>query len=131
MLGEEGVGCIAFCPLAQGMLTDKYLNGIPQARGRPRASRWTRPAHRRGARHVRRLNDIAAGAGQSPGSAGPVVGAARRPGDVGADRREQREQLEANVAALNPAPLTDEELAAIDADAVDSGINLWERSSSS
>ena len=65
-----------------------------------------------------------------PGPARPAVGAARPAGDVGADRREQRRAARGQRRRARRPGLTDAELAAIDADAVDSGINLWERSSS-
>jgi L-glyceraldehyde 3-phosphate reductase len=132
VLGEEGVGCIAFSPLAQGMLTDRYLNGIPQD-SRAAQGKSLNPAllTDEALGHVRGLNEIARARGQSLAQlalswvlrdervTSVLIGAS----SVG--------QLEANVAALDSPPLTDEELAAIDADAVDSGINLWERSSSS
>ena len=91
VLGEEGVGCIAFSPLAQGMLTDRYLNGIPQD-SRAAQGKSLDPAllTEQALAHVRRLNEIARRAGTVAGAAGPVVGAPRRPRHVGADRREQR-----------------------------------------
>ena len=128
---SEGVGCIAFSPLAQGMLTDRYLDGIPAdsraAQGksldpdlltdealdaRPGAER-----DRRGARPV-----------AGPARAG--LGAARPAGDLGADRREQRRAARGQPRRASTARTsTDDELAAIDQHAVDSGINLWAQSS--
>jgi L-glyceraldehyde 3-phosphate reductase len=132
VLGEEGVGCIAFSPLAQGMLTDRYLNGIPQdSRAAQGKSLDPSLLTDEALGHVRRLNEIAAERGQSLAQlalswvlrdervTSVLIGAS------------SVKQLETNVAALDSAPLTDDEAAAIDADAVDSGINLWERSSSS
>ena len=67
MLGEEGVGCIAFSPLAQGMLTDRYLDGIPEdsraATGSVPQRRTCSP--RSGSAHVRALNEIAGRRGQT------------------------------------------------------------------
>ena len=132
VLGEDGVGCIAFSPLAQGMLTDRYLDGIPQG-SRAAQGKSLDPAllTDEALGHVRRLNEIAGERGQSLAQlalswvlrddrvTSVLIGAS------------SVAQLETNVAALQAPPLSEEELAAIDADAVDSGINLWERSSSS
>ena len=61
VLGEEGVGCIVFSPLAQGMLTDKYLDGVPEdSRAARDGSLAAGHAHRGEPRHVRALNEIAA-----------------------------------------------------------------------
>ncbi len=129
MLGEEGVGCIAFSPLAQGMLTDRYLDGIP--------------ADSRAAKGVFLSEDMLTEDGsrtcarstRSPaprpvaGADGARVGAARRAGHVGAGRRVERRQLDDTLGALDRLDFSDDELAAIDRHAVDAGINLWEQSS--
>jgi L-glyceraldehyde 3-phosphate reductase len=131
VLAMEGIGCIAFSPLAQGMLTDRYLNGIPEG-SRAAQGKSLDPSLLTDAAlaHIRRLNDLALQRGQSlaqlalqwvlrdPRVTSVLIGAS------------SVAQLEANVAALDGPPLTDAELAAIDDDAVDAGINLWERSSS-
>ncbi|HYJ75975.1 MAG TPA: L-glyceraldehyde 3-phosphate reductase [Kineosporiaceae bacterium] len=131
VLGTEGIGCIAFSPLAQGMLTDRYLNGIPEG-SRAAQGKSLDPSLLTDAAlaHIRRLNDVARQRGQSlaqlalqwvlrdPRVTSVLIGAS------------SVAQLEANVAALDGPPLTDAEIAAVDEDAVDSGINLWERSSS-
>jgi L-glyceraldehyde 3-phosphate reductase len=131
VLGTEGVGCIAFSPLAQGMLTDRYLDGIPEG-SRATQGKSLDPSLLSDVAlaHIRRLNDVAQQRGQSlaqlalqwvlrdPRVTSVLIGAS------------SVAQLEANVAALDGPPLTDAELGAIDDDAVDSGINLWERSSS-
>jgi L-glyceraldehyde 3-phosphate reductase len=131
VLGTEGVGCIAFSPLAQGMLTDRYLNGIPEG-SRAAQGKSLDPSLLTDVAltHIRRLNDVAQQRGQSlaqlalqwvlrdPRVTSVLIGAS------------SVAQLEANVAALEGPPLTDAELAAVDDDAVESGINLWERSSS-
>src|SRR6187455_919252 len=65
-LGKLGVGCIAFSPLAQGMLTDRYLNGIPaDSRAARGGSLSTDLLSDEALSHIRSLNDIAAGRGQS------------------------------------------------------------------
>jgi L-glyceraldehyde 3-phosphate reductase len=131
VLHEEGVGCIAFSPLAQGMLTDRYLQGIPEG-SRAAQGKSLDPSLLSDATmaHVRRLNEIAQARGQ--GLAQLALQWVLRDERVtsvliGAS---SVNQLEANLGALDGPPLTDDELAAIDRDAVDSGINLWERSSS-
>jgi L-glyceraldehyde 3-phosphate reductase len=132
VLGAEGIGCIAFSPLAQGMLTDRYLNGIPEG-SRAAQGKSLDPSLLTDAAlaHVRRLDAIARDRGQTLAQLALAwVLRDRRVTSVliGAS---SVAQLEANVDALEGPPLTDAELAAIDEDAVDSGINLWERSSSS
>jgi L-glyceraldehyde 3-phosphate reductase len=131
-LGNLGVGCITFSPLAQGMLTDKYLDGIPAG---SRASRDDSLSPKlltdEALARIRALNEIAAARGQSlaqlalawtlrdPRVTSTLVGAS------------SVEQLEANVAALDRLEISADELAEIDRYAVDSGINLWARSSES
>ena len=91
-LEEVGAGCIAFSPLAQGLLTDKYLKGVPSdsraAQGKS-LDPDTLDENRLG--RVRALNEIAGAARAVAGAAGARLGAARSPRDVGADRREQRQ----------------------------------------
>ncbi|MFA1543768.1 L-glyceraldehyde 3-phosphate reductase [Actinomadura monticuli] len=129
-LGAEGVGCIAFSPLAQGMLTDKYLDGIPEG---SRASKGTSFASslltEENLRHVRTLGEIAKGRGQS--LAQLALAWSLRDGRVtsaliGAS---SVRQLEENLAALDRLDFTADELAAIDRDAVEAGINIWAASS--
>jgi L-glyceraldehyde 3-phosphate reductase len=130
VLGEEGIGCIAFSPLAQGMLTDRYLDGIPEdsraAQGKSlHPSQLSDDALAR----IRRLNEVAQGRGQSLAQlalawvlrdervTSVLIGAS------------SVAQLDDNLAVLDNLELSDDELAAIDRDAVDSGINLWAESS--
>jgi L-glyceraldehyde 3-phosphate reductase len=132
VLGDEGIGCIAFSPLGQGLLTDKYLHGIPEG---SRASRGvyfspdliTDEALER----VRALNELAGARGQSLAQTA-IAWVLRDPrvtsALIGAS---SVEQLEANVAALDRLDFTDDELAEIDRHATDSGINIWARSSAS
>jgi L-glyceraldehyde 3-phosphate reductase len=130
-LDDVGAGCIAFTALAQGLLTGKYLDGIPE--GSRAASDGTLD---RGMlddvtlSRIRGLDAIARERGQSlaqlalswalrdPRMTSLVIGAS------------SVKQLEENVAALDHLDFTDSELARIDEFAVDSGINLWEDSSS-
>ena len=130
-LAEAGAGCIAFSPLAQGLLTDRYLGGVPAdsrvaTGGAMSAGMLTEDNLAR----VRALNDIAARRGQSLAQLA-LVWALRDERVtsvlIGAS---SVAQLLANVAALANLDLTADELAEIDKYAVDSDINLWATSSS-
>ncbi|MET0498537.1 MAG: L-glyceraldehyde 3-phosphate reductase [Steroidobacteraceae bacterium] len=132
VLSEEGVGCIAFSPLAQGLLTSKYLNGIP---GDSRAARHEsfNPAFLTEANlaNVRGLGEIAKRRGQTlPQMA--VAWVLRQPAVtsalIGASRWEQIEDC---LGALRSPDFSDEELKAIDRHALDGGLNLWAASSQS
>jgi L-glyceraldehyde 3-phosphate reductase len=130
VLEEEGMGCIPFVPLAQGLLTDKYLGGIPEG-SRAAQGKSLDPTliTDEVVRRLRGLNDIAAGRGQSLAQlALSWVLRDRRITSalIGAS---SVAQLEANVAAVGAAPLTSQELADIDGFALESGVNLWSRSS--
>ncbi len=130
-LAEVGAGCIAFSPLAQGLLTDRYLKGVPSdsrvATGGAMGEGMLTEAN---LSRVRALDEIAARRGQSLAQlalawalrdervTSVLIGAS----SVG--------QLEANVGALGNLAFTPEELAEIDMYAVDSDINLWASSSS-
>ncbi|MEU9022296.1 L-glyceraldehyde 3-phosphate reductase [Actinomadura sp. NPDC048394] len=129
-LEEEGVGCIAFSPLAQGMLTGKYLGGIPEG---SRASRNTSFSSdlltEENVRHVRTLDEIARGRGQSLAQmalAWSLRDARVTSALIGAS---SVAQLEENLAALDRLDFTPDELEAIDRDAVEAGINIWAASS--
>jgi L-glyceraldehyde 3-phosphate reductase len=117
VLEEEGIGAIVFSPLAQGLLTDRYLRGIPPDSRAGRPTGFLKPEQVTEERiaQVRRLNEIAAARGQSLAQLAlawvlrqPVVTSAL----IGASRVEQ---LEANVAAIHNLALADDELRAIDA----------------
>jgi L-glyceraldehyde 3-phosphate reductase len=126
VLGELGVGCIGFSPLAQGLLSTKYLDGIPEG---SRASRGTSLSqsqlNEETLAKVRALNEIAAGRGQTlpqlalawtlrdPRMTSTLIGAS------------SVEQLEENVASLDRLDFSDDELAEIDRHATDADINLW------
>ncbi len=130
VLGHEGVGCIAFSPLAQGVLTGKYLAGVPA--GSRAAQDGSLPADQIAERtmvHVRALAEIAAARGQSLAQLA-LSWALRDPRVtsvlIGAS---SVAQLEENLAAAGHSDFTGEELAAIDRHAVDAGINIWADSS--
>ncbi len=131
-LSAEGIGCIAFSPLAQGMLTDRYLDGIPSD---SRAARGTSLSPdlltEDTMRHIRALHELGARRGQSLAQLA-IAWVLRHErvtsALVGAS---SVEQLEANVAAVHNLEFTDDELAAIDDDAVEAGINIWAQSSAS
>jgi L-glyceraldehyde 3-phosphate reductase len=130
-LEKLGVGCIAFSPLAQGMLTDRYLNGIPaDSRAARGGSLSTDLLSDEALAHIRSLNEIAAGRGQS--LAQLALAWALRDKRVtsvlvGAS---SVEQLENNLATIGNLDFDDDELTRIEQHAVDSGINLWSPSSS-
>jgi L-glyceraldehyde 3-phosphate reductase len=127
---DEGVGCIAFSPLAQGMLTDRYLDGIPEG-SRASQGKSLDPGMltEQSLAHVRVLNEIAKRRGQSLAQlaltwllrdervTSVLVGAS------------SVAQLDDNLSALDRLGFDDDELAEIDQHAVDAGINLWSRSS--
>jgi L-glyceraldehyde 3-phosphate reductase len=125
-LEDEGIGCIVFSPLAQGMLSDKYLNGIPpDSRASRDGSLSPRLITDEALAKIRALNEIAQSRGQSLAQlalAWTLRDARVTSALVGVS---SIEQLEANVAALDRLELTDDELAEIDAHATESGINIW------
>jgi len=130
VLEQEGVGCIGFSPLAQGMLTDRYLSGVP-ADSRAGQETSLRPEwlNEENLGKIAALNDIAARRGQSlaqmalawtlrdPRMTSTLIGAS------------SVAQLEDNIAALGSLAFTADELAEIDKNATESGINLWAGSS--
>ena len=125
-LEEAGAGCIAFSPLAQGMLTDRYLHGIPEG-SRATQGKSLSPSllTEEAVTHLRGLNDLAGRRGQS--LAQLALSWALRDERmssvlIGAS---SPEQLEQNLGALDRVSFDQEELAAIDQHAVDSGIDLW------
>ncbi|MBK8757731.1 MAG: L-glyceraldehyde 3-phosphate reductase [Actinomycetales bacterium] len=130
VLGDTGVGCIAFSPLAQGMLTSKYLGGIP-ADSRAAQGKSLDPTLLTDAAlmHIRALNDIAAARGQS--LAQLALAWALRDERItsvliGAS---SVAQLEDSLAATSKLDFSADELSTIDGHAVESGINLWASSS--
>ena len=126
VLGEEGVGCIAFSPLAQGMLTDKYLDGVPDgSRAAQGKSLSPKLLTEQNLTHVRALNELAQARGQSLAQlalAWILRDARVTSALIGAS---SVAQLENSVGAVANLDFTDEELDAIDRHAVEGGINLW------
>jgi L-glyceraldehyde 3-phosphate reductase len=131
-LEEEGIGCIAFSPLAQGLLTTKYLNGVPEdSRAARNGSLSREQITDQNLAHVRALNEIARRRGQTLAQmaiswtlrdervTSALVGAS------------SVAQLEENLAAAGKTSFTAEELAEIDRHAVEAGINIWAASSES
>jgi L-glyceraldehyde 3-phosphate reductase len=129
-LGDEGVGCITFSPLAQGMLTDRYLDGIPEgSRASQDGSLSQEHLSDENLAKVRALAAIAKRRGQSlaqlalawtlrdPRVTSTLIGAS------------SVEQLEDNIGALRNLDFSKDELDEIDRHATESGINLWARSS--
>jgi L-glyceraldehyde 3-phosphate reductase len=132
ILGEAGVGCIAFSPLAQGLLTDRYLTGIPaDSRASRDGSLSRRMLNEDTLAKVRGLNAIARDRGQ-PLAQMALAWTLRDPrvtsALIGAS---SVEQLDENLRSLEKATFSADELAAIDRFATDSNINIWtERSRS-
>jgi L-glyceraldehyde 3-phosphate reductase len=132
-LEAEGIGCICFSPLAQGLLTDKYLSGVPaDSRAASGTGSW-RPSFlsEDNLAAIRGLNEIARKRGQKLAEMA-VAWVLRDPrvtsALIGASRIEQ---LDDAVAAAKSAPFTPAELAEIDRHAKDAGVNIWRMSSAS
>jgi L-glyceraldehyde 3-phosphate reductase len=129
-LGELGVGCIGFSPLAQGMLTDRYLNGIPSGSRASRDGSLSKDfLSEDNLSRIRSLNEIAKSRGQTLAQlalAWTLRDERMTSTLIGAS---SVRQLEDNLAALDTLEFTDDELAEIDRFAEDSGINLWAGSS--
>jgi L-glyceraldehyde 3-phosphate reductase len=130
-LEREGAGCIAFSPLAQGLLTAKYLNGVPEGSraSRSDSSLSADQLSEQNLARVRALNNVASARGQS--LAQMALAWALRDERVtsvlvGAS---SVAQLEENVAAAGRTSFTEEELAVIDRHSGESGINIWAASS--
>jgi L-glyceraldehyde 3-phosphate reductase len=124
-LEKQGMGCIVFTALAQGLLTDRYLDGVPADSRAARDDSSLTGLNDDVLARVRALNEIAERRGQKlaqlalqwalrdPRVTSAVIGAS------------SVAQLDTNLDALDAPPLTDEELAEIDRHAVESGVNLW------
>jgi L-glyceraldehyde 3-phosphate reductase len=131
VLEREGIGAIAFSPLAQGMLTDKYLGGNVPADSRAAQDHFLKRdmLTAETLAHIETLNAMAAERGQSLAQMA-IAWTLRDPritsSLIGAS---SVKQLDENLAALDNLEFTDDELATIDQHAVDAGINLWSSSS--
>jgi L-glyceraldehyde 3-phosphate reductase len=130
VLDDRGIGCIVFSPLAQGLLSSKYLEGVPEgSRARRRGSLTPEMLAETTLAKIRGLHQLAAGRGQSlaqmalawvlrdPRVTSALIGVS------------SVAQLEENLAALDRLDFASEELEAIDRLATESGINLWAASS--
>src|SRR6266568_1941504 len=130
VLGQEGIGCITFSPLAQGLLTDRYLQGIPAGSRASHAGSFSQEMlNEQTLAKVRALNQMAQRRGQTlaqmalawtlrdPRVTSTLVGAS------------SVEQLEQNVSAIDKLVFSPDELGEIDRHATDSGIDLWAQSS--
>jgi L-glyceraldehyde 3-phosphate reductase len=129
VLEDEGVGCIAFSPLAQGLLSERYLDAVPeQSRASQGGSFSTKFLSRENLAHVRALGELAQARGQTlPQMA--IAWVLRDPRVTSAlVGVSSLAQLESNVASLNNLDFTDDELKAIDSHAVEGGLDLWEAS---
>jgi L-glyceraldehyde 3-phosphate reductase len=132
VLEAEGVGCIAFSVLAQGLLTDRYLNGIPPGSRAALGGSLTRAMlNEENLARIRGLNDIAGARGQSLAQMA-IAWALRDPrvtsALIGAS---SVAQLEQNVDALKHSEFASDEIAALDQYAVDADIDLWRGPSTS
>jgi L-glyceraldehyde 3-phosphate reductase len=130
VLGEEGVGSIVFSPLAQGMLTDRYLDGVPAgSRVATGGALDEGMLTEENLTHIRSLNEIASDRGQTLAQMA-IAWTLRDPrvtsSLIGAS---SVRQLEDSLAAVRDLDFSDEELARIDRHAVEGGINLWAQSS--
>ena len=126
VLGAEGVGCIAFSPLAQGLLTERYLDGIPEGSRASKGSSLSMDMlSEENLDHVRGLREVARQRGQRVSQLA-IAWALRDPRVtsvlIGAS---SVDQLEENLAALDSLGFSEEELAQIDHHAVEGGIDLW------
>ena len=125
-LEKVGAGCIAFSPLAQGMLTDKYLKGIPAGSRMAENSSLSKDLlTEQNLTHIRSLNQIAAHRGQSLAQmalAWLVRDKRVTSVLVGAS---SVKQLEQNIAAMESLEFSAEDLSEIDQHAVEGGIDLW------
>jgi L-glyceraldehyde 3-phosphate reductase len=129
-LESEGVGSITFSPLAQGMLTTKYLDGIPSdSRAAEGVFLREQMITEDTLNHIRALNELAQGRGQS--LAQMAIAWTLRDPRVTSSLIGARtvEQLEDSLGALDNLEFSEDELARIDEHAVDAGINIWQQSS--
>jgi L-glyceraldehyde 3-phosphate reductase len=129
-LEDLGVGCIAFSPLAQGLLTSKYLGGVPEgARAAKEGSFSSAMLTEQTLTHVRALNDLAKERGQTLAQMA-IAWVLRDPRVTSALIGARTvQQLEDSLAAVRNLNFSADELKRIDRFATDAGINIWQRSS--
>jgi L-glyceraldehyde 3-phosphate reductase len=130
VLEEEGIGCIVFSPLAQGMLTDKYLSGVPESSRAASADSFDASLlNEENVARVRKLNEIARGRDQSLAQMA-IAWTLRDPRVTSALMGASSwEQIEEALGAVRNVEFSNDELAEIDRHAVDGDINLWAASS--
>jgi L-glyceraldehyde 3-phosphate reductase len=130
-LGELGIGCIGFSPLAQGMLTDRYLGGIPEGSRASRPGSLSRDLLTdENLARIRALGELARGRGQTLAQMALAWTLRDHRMTSTLAGASSLEQLESNVAALRNLSFAEDELAEIDLHAAEGGINIWARSSS-
>ena len=128
---SEGIGCIPFTPLAQGLLTDKYLKGIPEDSRASKADSFKKDKFlsKSNLEHIRKLNKLAENRGQSLAQMA-LAWIARQAAVtsvlIGASKPEQ---IIENIKAFDNIDFTEEELKSIDSYAVEGEVNLWAQSS--
>jgi L-glyceraldehyde 3-phosphate reductase len=129
VLGKEGIGCAAFSPLAQGMLSDRYLDGIPPG---SRASKDDSLPRRfltpETLGRIRGLADLARGRGQTLAQLAIAWVLKDERVTTAIFGASSPEQLQANIASVNGLSFSPDEVAAIDRLAADAGIDLWKES---
>lgn len=129
-LGKEGIGCIAFSPLAQGMLSTKYLKGMPEGSRATQGKSLRKDFISKDAlKRISALNDIAKARGQSLAQmaiAWVLRDERMTSALIGASRAEQIREI---AGAVKNTSFSKKELAQIDRHAEDTGINLWKQSS--
>jgi L-glyceraldehyde 3-phosphate reductase len=131
VLEEEGIGCIAFSPLAQGLLTDRYLDGIPEgSRASENTSLSPDQLNEQTLGKVRALNELASGRGQTLAQMAVAWILRDRRVTSALVGASSVAQLESNVGALQRLDFAPDELEEIDRYATEADINLWARSSS-
>ncbi len=126
VLDTEGIGCIAFTALAQGLLTDRYLDGIPaDSRAAAGKSLSTQMINDENLGRIRALNEIAQSRGQTLAQLALAWVLRRNTMTSTLIGASSVQQLEDNVATVGRLDFSDDELKAIDEHAVDSGVDLW------
>lgn len=129
-LGQEGVGCIVFSPLAQGLLTDRYLRGVPADSRASRDGSLSRGMlNDENLAKVRGLAEIASRRGQQLSQLALAWALRDRRITSALIGASSVEQLESNVKTLERLEISDDELDEIDRYATESGVNIWARSS--
>jgi L-glyceraldehyde 3-phosphate reductase len=126
VLAEEGMGCAAFSPLAQGMLSDRYLNGVPAGSRASEDDSLPRGfLTEENLSRIRALAEVARGRGQTLAQMAIAWVLRDQRVTTAVFGASSLQQLEANVASLDRLSFTQDELWEIDRSAVDAGVDLW------